>query len=339
MKLLEIARLIEGTIAGDPKIEIKGIASLETAKEGDLSFVTHPKYHKNAVNSSASAFVVGENAEELKRPVIKVKKPQLAMAKILASFYLKPQAPTGISENAVVGKNVKLGKDLSIYPFVYIADNAEIGDRCIIFPFVFIGKGSKIGADTVIYPNVSIYHNVSLGNRVIIHSGVVVGSDGFGYVQEQGRNVKIPQVGKIVIEDDVEIGANTAIDRATLDQTRICAGAKIDNLVQIAHNVHIGENSILVAQCGVSGSSKIGKNVILAGQAGVSDHVEIGDNAIAIAQAGVAGDIPANSIVSGTPAFPHNIYKKFAVCIPKIPDLIKSFRELEERVKALEEKK
>lgn len=338
--LAQIAELVQGKIEGDAQLQIKNIASLESAKEGDLSFVTHPRYSKNAVMSNASAFVIAENIEDLKRPVIKVKKPQLAMAKILAHYYLKPQTPTGIHENAVIGRNVKLGKDLSIYPFVYIADDAEIGSRCTIYPFVFIGKGSKIGDDAIVHPNVSIYHNVSVGKRVILHSGVVIGSDGFGYAQDQGKNLKIPQVGKIIVEDDVEIGANTAVDRATLDETTIGAGTKVDNLVQIGHNVKIGENSILVGQCGISGSSKIGKNVVLAGQVGVSDHVNIGDNTIVIAKAGVVSkNIPANSVFSGIPAIPHNINKKFLVSIPKIPDLLKSFKELEERVKALEEKK
>jgi UDP-3-O-[3-hydroxymyristoyl] glucosamine N-acyltransferase len=230
-----------------------------------------------------------------------------------------------------------LGKDLSLYPFVYIGDRCQIGDRVTIYPGVYIGEDSIIGEESILYPNVSIYSGTVIGKRVILHSGVVVGSDGFGYVKEGRRNVKIPQVGGVEIEDDVEIGANTTIDRGALGKTIIRRGVKIDNLVQVAHNVVIGEDSIIVAQVGISGSAKIGSNVILAGQVGVVDHIEIGDNVRVGAQSGITHDLAANQGYIGSPALPQREFLRAATVFPKLPEMRKTLLEIEKRLKKIEE--
>ena len=333
--LQELTQLTGGTLDGDGSVKIEGVAALKDAKAGQISFIAAQKFVKELSQSKASAVIALEGLEGIDRPAIRVKKVYLALAKILDVYYPRPKPPAGVHPGAILGKNVRLGKDVSIFPFVYIGDNAEIGDRSIIFPFVFVGNNVKIGEDSVIYSNVSIYHDISIGKRAIAHSGMVIGADGFGFVNESGKQQKIPQVGKIEIGDDVEIGANSCVDRATLDATRIGSGVKIDNLVQVAHNVQVGENSILVAQCGISGSCKIGKNVIIAGQAGLADHVEIGDNTFILAQAGVTNDLAGGSFVSGSPAMPHNVTKRALVSLPKLPEALKRISELEKKVEEL----
>ncbi|MFH1406666.1 MAG: UDP-3-O-(3-hydroxymyristoyl)glucosamine N-acyltransferase [Candidatus Omnitrophota bacterium] len=338
MKILaEIAKAIDGVLNGPGELKISGIASLPSAKEDEIALVANAKFLKEALDSKAAAFIVPEGVE-VKKPCITVKRPHTAFAKALNLFYSKVYAPGGVSQDAKIGKNVKLGKDVTIYPFVYIHDEAQIGDRVTLFPFVFIGSNTKIGDDTLIYPNVSIYKDISVGKRCILHAGVVLGADGFGYVQEEGKHNKIPQVGKIIVEDDVEIGANTCIDRATLDETILGAGTKIDNLVQVAHNVRIGKNCILVAQAGVAGSSKLGDGAILAAQAGISDHVSVGENSIVIAQAGVIKDVAPKSVVSLTPAMPHNVAKRVAISLPQLPEILKELQGLKRRIEELESK-
>ena len=231
-----------------------------------------------------------------------------------------------------------MGIEVTVYPFVYVGDRCRIGDRVILYPGVYVGEDSSIGEESVLYPNVSIYPGTVIGKRVILHSGVVVGSDGFGYVKDGKKNVKIPQVGKVEIEDDVEIGANTTIDRATLGKTIIRRGVKIDNLVQVAHNVVIGEDSIIVAQVGIAGSTKIGSNVTLGGQVGVADHVEIGDNVMVGAQSGVRSDLAANaSLYRDVLRLPHREFLRVANVFPKLPEMRKTLIEIEKRLKKIEE--
>jgi UDP-3-O-[3-hydroxymyristoyl] glucosamine N-acyltransferase len=263
--------------------------------------------------------------------------PHLAFAKILTLFSQKPYQPKGIDPNAWISPTAKLGKDLTVYPFVYIGDRCSIGDRATLYPGVSVGEDSSIGEDSILYPNVSVYSATIIGKRVMLHSGVVVGSEGFGYVKEGKRNLKIPQVGIVEIEDDVEIGANTTIDRAALGKTIIRRGVKIDNLVQVAHNVVIGEDSIIVAQVGISGSTKIGSNVTLAGQVGVVGHVEIGDNAMVGAQAGVTHDLPGNRGYVGSPALPHREFLRAITVFPKLPEMRKTLLDLEKRLQKMEE--
>ncbi|MBP1696441.1 MAG: UDP-3-O-[3-hydroxymyristoyl] glucosamine [Deltaproteobacteria bacterium] len=249
--------------------------------------------------------------------------PQLAFAKVLTLFSHKPYQPKGVDPNAWISPTARLGKDVTVYPFVYISDRCSIGDRATLYPGVFVGEDASIGEDSILYPNVSVYSGTIIGRRVIVHSGAVVGGDGFGYVKEGKRNVKIPQVGIVDIEDDVEIGGNTTIDRATLGKTIIRRGVKIDNLV--------------IAQVGIAGSTKIGSNVTLAGQVGVKDHVEIGDNAMVGAQAGVIFDLPGSQGYHGSPALPQREYIRAITTLPKLPEMRKTLLDLEKRLQKMEE--
>lgn len=335
--LKEIAQLIDGTVVGDERIVINGVCGIKEAKEGDITFVANPKYLPLMKHTSASAIITSHDIKKAPKPLILTDNPSLAFAKLLT--LIAPNEAThfkGIHPTAIIGENVKLGKDVAIQPYVVIEDNVEIGDRTVFYSGVFVGHHSKIGKDTIVYPHVSIRERVIIGDRVIVHSGTVIGSDGFGFATVKGVHHKIPQIGTVIIEDDVEIGANVTIDRARFDKTWIKHGTKIDNLVQIAHNVVIGENSIIVAQTGISGSTTIGKNVTLAGQAGIIGHIDIGDNAVIAAQAGVTKSVPANTCVSGYPAKPHDKAKRINACVQKLPDLYKLVNELEAKVIALE---
>ena len=336
-RLKEIAEWVDGTVVGDGEIEISGVAAIEEARPGEITFVADPKYLPKLSKTNASAVIVSKKVTQADKPLLCVTHPQLAFAKILTLFSQKPYQPKGIDPNAWISPTARLGKDLTLYPFVYIGDRCSIGDRTTLYPGVSVGEDSSIGEDSILYPNVSVYSATIIGKRVILHSGVVVGSDGFGYVKEGKRNVKIPQVGIVEIEDDVEIGANTTIDRAALGKTIIRRGVKIDNLVQVAHNVVIGEDSIIVAQVGISGSTKIGSNVTLAGQVGVVGHVEIGDNALVGAQAGVTHDLPGNQGYVGSPALPHREFLRAITVFPKLPEMRKTLLDLERRLQKMEE--
>jgi len=335
--LKEIAQLINGTIIGDENTQISGVCGIKEAKQGDITFVANPKYVPLMKHTQASAIITTPDVKTPSKPLILTENPSLAFAKLL-SLVAPNEASEyrGIHPTAVIGENVKLGKDLSIQPYVVIEKNAEIGDNTILCSGVFVGHNTKIGADTIIYPHVSIRERVEIGKRVIIHSGTVIGSDGFGFATVKGLHHKIPQIGTVIIEDDVEIGANVTIDRARFDKTLIKHGTKIDNLVQIAHNVVIGENSIVVAQTGISGSTIVGKNVVLAGQSGIIGHINIGDSAVVAAQAGVTKSVPANTCVSGYPAKPHKKAKRINACVQKLPGLYKLVNELEEKIAILE---
>jgi UDP-3-O-[3-hydroxymyristoyl] glucosamine N-acyltransferase len=336
-RLKELAQWVDGTVVGDAEIEISGVAAIEEAQEGEITFVASPKYLRKLQDTKASAIVVSREVIQANKPLLCVTHPQLALVKILNLFFEKPYQPKGVDPHAWISPTVKLGKDLTLYPFVYVGDRCSVGDRVILYPGVYVGEDSVIGEDSILYSHVSIYSGTIIGKRVILHSGVVVGSDGFGYVKEGKRNVKIPQVGTVEIEDDVEIGANTTVDRAALGKTIIRRGAKIDNLVQVAHSVVIGEDSILCGQVGISGSTKIGSNVTLAGQVGVADHVEIGDNVVVGAQSGVMNDLPANQAYVGTPTYPHRESLRMVAAIPKLPEMKKTLVDIENRLKKIEE--
>jgi UDP-3-O-[3-hydroxymyristoyl] glucosamine N-acyltransferase len=336
-RLKELAQWVGGTVVGDGEIEISGVGAIEEARAGEITFIANPKYLPKLSQSKASAIIVSKEVTQADKPLLCVTNPYLAFGKILTLFSQKGYQPKGIDSNAWVSPTAKLGKDLTLYPFVYIGDRCSIGDRVTLYPGVSVGEDSSIGEDSILYANVSVYSRTIVGKRVILHSGVVVGSDGFGYVKEGRKNVKIPQVGTVEIEDDVEIGANTTIDRATLGKTIIRRGVKIDNLVQVAHNVTIGEDSIIVAQVGISGSTKIGNNVTLAGQVGVVGHIEIGDNVMVGAQAGVTHDLAANQGYVGSPALPHREFLRAITVFPKLPEMRKILIEIEKRLKKIEE--
>jgi UDP-3-O-[3-hydroxymyristoyl] glucosamine N-acyltransferase len=334
--LKELAQLVGGEVVGDGEVKIFGVAPIEEAQEGEITFVAHPRYLPKLNETKASAIIVSPKVSEIDKPLLRVANPHLAFAKILQIYTYRPYESRGVDERAWVSPKARLGEKVSVYPFVYVGDHAEIGNRVTLFPGVFVGDNAVVGDDTLVYPNVCIYEGSRIGNRVILHSGVVIGSDGFGFTKDGKRNVKIPQIGIVEIEDDVEIGANTAVDRAAMGKTVIKRGVIIDNLVQVAHSVTIGEDSIIVAQVGIAGSTKIGTNVILAGQVGVADHVEIGDNVMVGPQSGVGKDIPPNQVVTGSPHLPHKDYLRTVLTLPKLPEIWRKIGQLEAKVRALE---
>jgi len=333
-KLKELAEWVGGTVVGDEEVEISGVGPIEEAKGGEITFIANPKYLAKLNETRASAVIVSPEVTTAEKALLSVKNPYLAFAKILALFSDKPYRARGVDPQAWVSPTAQLGKDLTVFPFVYIGDRCRIGDRVTLHPGVYVGEDSSIGEDSILHANVSVYPGVVIGRRVILHSGVVVGSDGFGYAKEGRKNFKIPQVGKVEIEDDVEIGSNTSIDRGN---TIIRRGTKIDNLVQIAHNVVIGEDSILVAQVGISGSTKVGSNVTLAGQVGLTGHITVGDNVMVGAQSGVPYDLAANQAYTGTPALPHREFLRAIMVFPKLPEMKKALAEIERRLKKMEE--
>ncbi|MFA6281225.1 MAG: UDP-3-O-(3-hydroxymyristoyl)glucosamine N-acyltransferase [Candidatus Omnitrophota bacterium] len=339
LTLSEIAKLVGGELNGDPKIVISGISGIKEAKTGEITFLANPKYDSLLQATRASAVLTSKETEYSLKPLIKTDNPSVAFAKIVSIF--APSAvchPKGIHSSALISPKAKLGKGVAIGAYVIIEENTEIGDNAIIYGHCYIGNDTKIGQKTIIYPNVSIRERISIGSNVIIHCGAVIGSDGFGFAKVKGVQEKIPQIGTVVIEDDVEIGANVTIDRARFDKTLIGKGTKIDNLVQIAHNVIIGENCLIVAQAGISGSTVLGKEVIIAGQAGLVGHITVGDNAIAAAQAGVTKSIPPKTMVSGYPARPHDAAKRVNACVQGLPGLYSKIKELEQKIKELQAK-
>jgi len=334
--LRDIARAVEGQLVGSPDLVVTGVSSLAEAREGDLSYIEHDRHLRAARQSRAAAFVVSREVTGLTRPQIVASDAKYAFARIVQQFFTDPYTARGVAADVARGQDVQIGADVSIWPFVTLGDRVRIGARVTLYPGVFIGHDAVIGDDSVLYPNVTVREQCSIGRRVTIHSGTVIGSDGFGYVQYGGRQHKIPQIGSVVIEDDVELGSNVSVDRATFGETVIKRGTKVDNLVQIAHNVTIGENSILVAQVGIAGSTTVGSDVIIGGQAGLADHLEIGDRVIIAARTGVNRSLTGGQIVSGAPAIPHEISIKAHAVIPRLPELRQHVRALERRVTALE---
>lgn len=338
-KLESLAREVGGRVKGDGSVLISGVAGVEEAKEGDITFVSDEKFLPRLKETKASAAVVSRETADVSLPLLIVANPLLAMAKLLTLFAERPYVSRGVSDKAWVSPSARLGEEVTIYPFVYVGEDAQIASRATIYPGVSIGSQANIGEDTVIYPNVTIHPRCVLGRRVIIHSGTVIGADGFGFVKDGEAHFKIPQVGSVEIEDDVEIGANCCVDRATFGKTLIKTGVKIDNLVQIAHNVLVGENSIIVAQVGISGSTKVGKNVTLAGQVGLVDHIAIGDNVTIGPQSGVYKDVPPNQVVSGSPPLPYRQFLKVVSVWTRLPEIKKELDVLIKRVEALEKGK
>jgi UDP-3-O-[3-hydroxymyristoyl] glucosamine N-acyltransferase len=336
-KLKELAAWVGGTVIGDGDVDISGGAAIEEAQPGEITFISNPKYLSMLSSTKASAVIVSPNVTQGDKPLLSIANPYLAFAKILSLYTQKAYQPKGIAPQASISPTARVGKEVTIYPFVCVGDRCSIGDRVTLYSGVSVGEDSSIGDESVLHAHVSIYPGTIIGKRVILHSGVVVGSDGFGYVKDGKKNVKIPQVGHVEIEDDVEIGANTTVDRAALGKTVIHRGVKIDNLVQVAHNVVIGEDSIIVAQVGISGSTKIGSNVTLAGQAGLTGHITVGDNVMVGAQSGVMNDLPPNSAYTGSPAIPHREQLRVASATLKLPEMRKTLKEIDARLKRIEE--
>jgi len=336
-RLGELAGIIGGHLFGDPDFVVRGVQEPQRAEEEDLIFLFDVRALPEVLSSRAKAVVAGKGCREYlpEKYVIEVDHPRIAFARILARFSSPFRPPSGVHPLAFVHPRARLGVGVSVGAFSVIEEDASIGDRTCIFPQVYIGKGVQIGADCLIYPQVVVREYCTVGNRVILHSGVVVGADGFGYEWTGERYEKIPHVGTVVIEDDVEIGANTTVDRGTLGCTRIGRGTKIDNLVMVAHNVRIGDHVIIVAQSGIAGSSILEDGVVMGGQAGVTDHCWVGKGARIAARAGVTAKVPPGEMVSGFPAQEHHKELRERALIRRLPKMWQKIEELEERIRKL----
>lgn len=336
-KLKEIADYLGGELEGDGERMITGIAGIQDALPGHLSFVASEKYASIARKSAASALIVGKKLEIEGFDLIRVGDPSLAWNRILDLVKPIPiRFNPGVHQSAVVSSEATLGDGVVVMANATVERGASVGDRTVVYPGVYIGHDCRIGADCILYPNVVIRERAVLGDRVIVHGGAVIGADGFGYAGEDGRRQKQEQFGNVVLEDDVEIGANVTIDRARFDSTRIGRGTKIDNLVQIAHNVVIGENSIIISQTGIAGSTRIGKNVIMAGQVGVAGHITVGDNVRVAAKSGVTKSVAADETLYGNPAGNYTEKRREVVSLRKLPELLEAVKALSERVSRLE---
>lgn len=336
-----IAEYVDAGFIGDAEKTISGVAPFDQAGPGDITLAGEPRYLKILSSTGAGAVIVPESFEDCEKyaagglSMILAENPRAAWAKIMGLFYPPVHPEWGISRLAHTGENFTCGKDSHIGPFVAIGHNVIIGDRTVIYPHVCIGDDSVLGNDVVVYSNVAIGWGTKIGNRCIVHPGTVIGSDGFGFAPDGEKWEKIPQVGVVRIDDDVEIGALNSIDRATFGTTHIGAGVKTDNQVHLAHNVSVGENSILVAQTGVAGSTRIGKHVIMAARSGAAQHVSIGDGAIVGPTAAVAKDVPEKAVVSGAPAIAHRQWLRVQNVIPELPELKKKIGRLEKLVEKL----
>ncbi|HLE16737.1 MAG TPA: UDP-3-O-(3-hydroxymyristoyl)glucosamine N-acyltransferase [Syntrophales bacterium] len=338
-KIKEIAFLLDGNVIGDGEAFVEHLRAIDEAGEGDLTFLSNPRYLKSMKTTGASAILVAPGTECAGKNLIVVRDPYVALGKLLNIFYPEEDIHSGISGQAFIDKGAQVSKEATIYPGAAICRGAKIERGVVLYPGVFIGHDALIDEDSVLYPNVCVYRKCLIGKRVILHAGVVVGGDGFGFANPGVDNLKIPQVGIVQIDDDVEIGANSAIDRATLGKTWIKRGVKIDNLVQIAHNVVVGENSVIVSQVGIAGSTKLGKSVIIGGQSGLVGHITIGDNVIIGSKSGVHEDVPSGQTVSGFPHLPHRQWLRVVSCISKLPDMRKILRLLSNKVRKLEEER
>jgi UDP-3-O-[3-hydroxymyristoyl] glucosamine N-acyltransferase len=328
----EIAKHLDGEVQGDAAATLKGFAPAASAKPGDLTFAENEDYFARAEQSAATAIIADGRFKSGRKILIRVPNARIAFAKAMALFFPEKKFTAGIHPTAVIAASAKVDASAHIGPHCVVGERVHIGARAVLQACNCVGDDSKLGDDVNLFPNVTIYPETEIGRRVRIHAGTVVGSDGFGYVQDGGVHRKVPQIGNVIIGDDVEIGANVTIDRGALGPTIIGKGTKIDNLVQIAHNVEIGEGSVVIAQVGISGSCKFGKYVILAGQAGFAGHLNIGDRVTVAAQSGVMTDIPAGEKWLGSPAQPDKQTKRQMIAIQRLPDLLKRVAELERQV-------
>lgn len=331
----DIAKHLQGEVIGDGSVPIKGFAQADTAKPGDLTFAENEDYFARAESSSASAILVSGNFTSQSKVLIRVANARVAFAKVLNLFFPSPKFAAGVHPSAVIASSAQVDSSAHIGPHCVIGERVRIGARTVLQGGNHIEADSQLGEEVRLFPNVTVYSRSQIGNRVRIHSGTVVGSDGFGYVFDQGAHLKVPQVGNVVIQDDVEIGSNVSIDRAALGSTVIGKGTKIDNLVQIAHNVIIGDHSIIVGQAGVAGSTRLGSYVTIAGQVGVAGHLKIGNQVTIAAQSGVMNDIPDGEKWLGTPAQPDKYMKRVYIGLLRLPDIIRKVNELEKRLERL----
>ena len=337
MILRELARLIEGELVGPEEVEVVGAGDLSDGRPGEVLFIEKADLLEQVERGGAAAIIVPLGVRSSAKPIIRCSNPRLAFARALALFAPPSSWAPGIHPTALVAERVRLGAEVSIGAYSVIGEEAMLGDRVRIGAQSYVGRGARLGDDCTLHPRVVICDRVELGLRVIVHPGTVIGADGFGYARSEQGLRKIPQIGTVIIGDDVEIGANVTIDRATTRATIIGRGTKIDNLVHIAHNVTIGEDCVLTGQVGISGSVRLGDRVMLAGQVGIADHITVGSDAQVCAQAGVIGDVPAGLKVSGYPARSHREQLRAEAALRRLPELLKQVRALQRRIEELEQ--
>ncbi len=337
--LKELADYVGGEVVGDENIKIKGVMTIDEATEGYITFVSNKKYIKKLGSTGASAILVSPGMEAEGKNLLVTKNPYLAFAKVV-DLMMNPEEvyPGTVDDSARVSDSAEIGSNVTAYPFVFIGENAKVADNVVLYPGVYIGDDCRIGKDTIIHPNTVLHKGTIIGERVVIHSNSVIGCSGYGYAPDGNTYYKIPQIGITVIEDDVDIGANTTINRAVLGETRIRRGTKIDSEVMIAHNVEIGEDVLVTSQVGIAGSAVIGNNVILAGGSGVAGHIKVGDNVKVGGWTGVTKDLPAGGTFLGTPAIEIERMRKCYMIIHRLPEMRETVKDLKDKVKQLEDK-
>jgi UDP-3-O-[3-hydroxymyristoyl] glucosamine N-acyltransferase len=329
MKLAEIALVLGATLEnGDPDVEITGVAGIEEALAGHITFVANPKYAAAAKTTAASAVIVSEDFPAISTGMLRSKNPYLAFARAIDLFYQAPQYAAGVHPTAIIAPSAKLGTHAHVGAYVVIGDDVEIGDNAVLLPHVVIYRGARIGHNLFAHAHAVVRESCTLGDNVVLQNGAIVGCDGFGFARDGDHWEKITQSGPTVLESDVEVQANSCVDRASVGETRIGRGVKIDNLAQVGHGSTVGEHTLLCAQVGLAGSTVVGKNVILAGQVGVAGHCNIGDGVVVTAQSGTHGDIPAGATVSGSPAFDHKQWLRAVSMFTKLPELARTVRTL-----------
>jgi UDP-3-O-[3-hydroxymyristoyl] glucosamine N-acyltransferase len=328
----EIAKHLQGEVVGDANAVLKNFATAESAQAGDLTFAENEAFFARAERSGATAIIADKHFTSARKILIRVPNARVAFARVLALFFQEQKFAAGIHPTAMIGPGVQIDPTAHVGPHCVIGERVHIGARTVLQCGNFVGDDSRLGGDVNLFPNVTIYPRTEIGNRVRIHAGTVIGSDGYGYVLDNGMHRKVPQIGNVIIGDDVEIGACVTVDRGALGPTLIGKGTKIDNLVQIAHNVEIGEHCLIVSQVGIAGSSKLGNHVVLAGQVGLIGHLKIGDQVVVAAQAGVTSDIPAGEKWWGMPAQPERDTKRQIIALRQLPELLKRVAELEKKL-------
>jgi UDP-3-O-[3-hydroxymyristoyl] glucosamine N-acyltransferase len=337
LTLVELASLLGCSLEGDGTLRVHRVASLDHAGPGDLTFFTNPRYHAALAATRATAVILGEGAPPAPCAVLRSEQPYLAFARAVEALAPRERYDPGIHPTAVIADDAELGPGVHVGPLVTVEAGARIGARTVLVSHVFIGRGARIGEDCLLHAQVSVRERVQVGNRVVLQNGVVLGSDGYGFAQTpEGAHHKIPQVGDVVIEDDVEIGANSTVDRPAVGETRVGTGTKIDNLVQVAHGVRVGRHVLLAAQVGIAGSSTVEDHVVLAGQVGVAGHITLGRGVRATAQTGIPNSVPAGAFVSGYPAIDNREWLKSSAIFRRLPELKKTVSDLQARVAELE---
>jgi UDP-3-O-[3-hydroxymyristoyl] glucosamine N-acyltransferase len=336
VKLRELADRLECRLEGDGDLEVTRVSGIQDAQPGDITFLANPKYEKALAATRASAVILKEDAKAAPCAMLRARDPYLAFARAVGLFAPVSRPAPGVHTLAAIASDARVGADVSIGPFVVVGEGARIGDRTVIYPNVTIGPGASIGSDCIIHSNVAVRERCTLGDRVVLQNGVVIGGDGYGFVRRgDGTHEKIPQVAVVVIEDDVELGANTTVDRPAVGETRIKSGAKIDNLVQIAHGVSVGRNVLMAAQVGIAGSTDIEDDVVFGGQVGVGGHLTIGRGAVAVGQSGVTNSLDARAFVAGYPAIDSREWRKASVLFRRLPEMKRRIELLEAQVDRL----